>query len=277
MYTHLQQAARERPPVTLSTLQKMKASGEKLAAITAYDASFALAVDLAGADVVLVGDSLGMVVQGHDTTVPVTMDHIVYHSAAVARGLHRPFLIADMPFMSFATVEQAARNAARLMQEGGAKMIKLEGGAPQLSVVEHLASADIPICAHIGLTPQSVHKIGGFKVQGRGEEAADRLLTDAMALQNAGADLLVLECVPNAVGKAITEALEIPTIGIGAGPDTSGQIIVLYDILDIAPGRKPRFAHNFLAGRDSIGDAIGAYVNGVKDKSYPAPEHCFAE
>ena len=276
MYTHLQQAARERPPVTLSTLQKMKASGEKLAAITAYDASFALAVDLAGADVVLVGDSLGMVVQGHDTTVPVTMD-IVYHSAAVARGLHRPFLIADMPFMSFATVEQAARNAARLMQEGGAKMIKLEGGAPQLSVVEHLASADIPICAHIGLTPQSVHKIGGFKVQGRGEEAADRLLTDAMALQNAGADLLVLECVPNAVGKAITEALEIPTIGIGAGPDTSGQIIVLYDILDIAPGRKPRFAHNFLAGRDSIGDAIGAYVNGVKDKSYPAPEHCFAE
>ncbi|MFK8015608.1 MAG: 3-methyl-2-oxobutanoate hydroxymethyltransferase [Gammaproteobacteria bacterium] len=277
MYTHLQQAARDRPPVSLSTLRKMKSSGEKIAAITAYDASFALAVDLAGADVVLVGDSLGMVVQGHATTVPVSMDDIIYHSRAVTRGLHRPFLIADMPFMSFATIEQAASNAARLMQEGGAKMIKLEGGAPQLKVVEHLASCDIPICAHIGLTPQSVHKIGGFKVQGRGDDAASRLLEDAIALERAGADLLVLECVPNAVGQQITDALTIPTIGIGAGPDTSGQIIVLYDILDIAPGRKPRFAHNFLAGRDSIGDAIGTYVSGVKDLSYPAPEHCFAE
>ena len=277
MYTHLQQAARDRPPVTLSTLRKLKHSGEKIAAITAYDASFALAVDLAGADLVLVGDSLGMVVQGHATTVPVTMDDIVYHSRAVARGLHRPFLIADLPFMSFATVEQAAKNAARLMQEGGAQMIKLEGGASQLKVVQHLAGCDIPICAHIGLTPQSVHKIGGFKVQGRGDEAAAILLKDALALEQAGADLIVLECVPNAVGNSITQALNIPTIGIGAGPDTDGQIIVLYDILDIAPGRKPRFAHNFLQGRDSIGEAISAYVTGVKDLSYPAPEHCFAE
>jgi 3-methyl-2-oxobutanoate hydroxymethyltransferase len=277
MYTHLQQAARERPPVSLSTLRKMRDSGEKLAAITAYDASFALAVDLAGADIVLVGDSLGMVIQGHDTTVPVTMDDIVYHSRAVARGLHRPFLIADMPFMSFSTPEMAAVNAARLMQEGAAKMIKLEGGAAQLKVVEHLAGCDIPVCAHIGLTPQSVHKIGGFKVQGREHDAARRLVADAKSLEGAGADLIVLECIPNALGKEITQSLQIPTIGIGAGPDTSGQIIVLYDILDIAPGRKPRFAHNFLAGRESIGDAIAAYVAGVKDGSYPAPEHCFAD
>ena len=277
MYTHLQNEARQHPPVTLTTLRKMKAAGEKISAITAYDASFAVAVDIAGADLVLVGDSLGMVVQGHATTVPVTMDDIVYHCRAVNRGLSRGFLVADMPFMSFATPEQAASNAARLMQQGGAKMVKLEGGAPQLRVVEHLASCDIPVCAHIGLTPQSVHKIGGFRVQGREDDAADRLLRDARDLEAAGADIVLLECIPNALGEAITESLSVPVIGIGAGPFVDGQILVLYDILDIAPGRKPRFAHNFLADAGSVGEAISAYVKAVKNGSYPAPEHCFAE
>ncbi len=277
MYTHLQNEARQRPPVSLTTLRKMKAEGEKIGAITAYDASFAVAVDVAGADLVLVGDSLGMVVQGHATTVPVTMDDIVYHCRAVGRGLGRAFMVADMPFMSFATPDQAASNAARLMQEGGAKMVKLEGGAPQLRVVEHLANCDIPVCAHIGLTPQSVHKIGGYRVQGRGDDAANRLLRDARDLEMAGADIVLLECIPNSVGQAITETLNVPVIGIGAGPHVDGQILVLYDILDIAPGRKPRFAHNFMAETGSVGDAISAYIEAVKNGTYPAEEHCFGD
>ncbi|MDH3588993.1 MAG: 3-methyl-2-oxobutanoate hydroxymethyltransferase, partial [Gammaproteobacteria bacterium] len=197
MYKHLGKRAQETPPVTLSTLKEMKSSGEPISCITAYDASFAALVDLAGVDVVLVGDSLGMVIQGHDTTVPVDMDHMAYHSRAVARGLHRPFLITDMPFMSYATRENALVNAARLMQEGGAKMVKLEGGVNQLNVVRALAANDIPICAHIGLTPQSVHKIGGFKVQGREAEAAAGMIEDARALEDAGADIVLLECIPS--------------------------------------------------------------------------------
>lgn len=275
MYKHLQERYAPRPPVNISTLVKMKADGEKIACITAYDASFATLVDDAGVDLVLVGDSLGMVIQGHDTTVPVTLNDIIYHCRAVAKGLYRPFLMADMPFMTYASREQALENAVRLMQEGGAKMVKLEGGAGQVEIIEFLASHDIAVCAHLGLRPQSVHKVGGFRVQGREEEAAERMLRDAKALEAAGADIVLLECIPASLGTHITQQLHVPVIGIGAGPDTDGQILVLYDVLDITSGRKPRFSKNFLAGRDSAVDAIKAYTQAVKSKEYPAPEHCF--
>ncbi len=276
MYKQLQQRNMASPPVNVSTLRQMKADAEPIACLTAYDASFAQLVDMAGTDLVLVGDSLGMVIQGHDTTVPVTVDDVVYHTRIVARGLRRGFLVADLPFMSYATPEQALDNAVRLMQEGGAMMVKLEGGRNQTAVVECLARHDIPVCAHLGLKPQSVHKIGGFKVQGRERGAADKMTDDALALQNAGADLVLLECVPNEVGKTITAALEVPVIGIGAGPFVDGQILVLYDILGITQGRTPRFVQNFMHGRDSQLAAIEAYVTAVKDRSYPAKEHCFS-
>lgn len=275
MYTHLQSKAREEPPVTLSTLRKMKADGEKIACITAYDASFATVVDNAGIDLVLVGDSLGMVVQGHDTTIPVSMDDMIYHCKSTLRGLYRPFLVADLPFMSYSTPDQAAANSARLMQEGKASMVKLEGGAPQLNVVEHLAKCDIPICAHIGLTPQSVHKLGGFRVQGRKSGDADEMVQAAVDLESAGADIVLLECIPNELAQRIHDKVSVPVIGIGAGPHVDGQILVLYDVLDITAGRKPRFSHNFLSGRDSVSAAISAYVEAVKSGDYPAPEHCF--
>jgi 3-methyl-2-oxobutanoate hydroxymethyltransferase len=275
MYTQLQNRGSERPPVNLSTLLSMKQRGEKIACLTAYDASLAALVDLAGADVVLVGDSLGMVIQGHDTTVPVTMDDMVYHCAAVARGTARPLLMADLPFMSFASPELALRNAVRLMQEGGASMLKLESGPGQLDTVAHLARHDIAVCAHLGLRPQSVHKTGGFRVQGRGEAAAQCMQQDALALEQAGADLLLLECIPRELGRRIAQAASVPVIGIGAGPDTDGQILVLYDILDLTPGRKPRFARNFMAGSESPQVAIARYVQAVKSGEYPASEHCF--
>ena len=275
MYTHLQLRGAARPPVNVSTLQKMKADGDKIACLTCYDASFAVLLDDAEVDVVLVGDSLGMVIQGHDTTVPVTMEHITYHSKVVARGLYRPFLIADMPFMSYSSKEQALQNAVRLMQEGGAKMVKLEGGEGQLDIVHFLASHDIAVCAHLGLKPQSVHKIGGFHVQGREEAAAEQMLNDARALEAAGADIVLLECIPAKLGATITREIHVPVIGIGAGPDVDGQILVLYDILDITAGRKPRFTRNFMTGAESPLQAVRNYVQAVKDKSYPAPEHCF--
>jgi 3-methyl-2-oxobutanoate hydroxymethyltransferase len=275
MYTHLQLRGAARPPVNVSTLQKMKADGDKIACLTCYDASFAVLLDDAEVDVVLVGDSLGMVIQGHDTTVPVTMEHIIYHSKVVARGLYRPFLIADMPFMSYSSKEQALQNAVRLMQEGGAKMVKLEGGEGQLDIVHFLASHDIAVCAHLGLKPQSVHKIGGFHVQGREEEAAEQMRNDARALEAAGADIVLLECIPAKLGATITREIQVPVIGIGAGPDVDGQILVLYDILDITAGRKPRFTRNFMTGAESPLQAVRNYVQAVKDKSYPAPEHCF--
>ena len=276
MYTQLEQRGMAQPPVNVSTLRKMKADGVPIACLTAYDASFAVLVDAAGVDLVLVGDSLGMVIQGHDTTVPVTVDDIVYHSRAVARGLRRAFLVADMPFMSYANPEQALTNAVRMMQEGGAMMIKLEGGEGQIEIVEHLARHDIPVCAHLGLKPQSVHKIGGFRVQGREADKAKEMLDAAKRLQDAGSDIVLLECVPNEVGEAITEALEVPVIGIGAGPAVDGQILVLYDILDITQGRTPRFVRNFQADHDSPLAALAAYVEAVRDGSYPAPEHCFS-
>ncbi len=276
MYKQLQERGQPRPPVNVSTLMSMKAEGEPIACLTAYDASFAHVVDDAGTDIVLVGDSLGMVIQGHDTTVPVTVDDIVYHSRAVARSLSHAFLMADMPFMSFSSAQQALDNAVRLMQEGGAMMVKLEGGASQVNIVEHLAAHDIPVCAHLGLRPQSVHKIGGFKVQGRESEQATQMLADARALQQAGADIVLLECVPNEVGKTIRDALDVPVIGIGAGPHVDGQILVLYDVLGITQGRMPRFVKNFMLDAPSVVDACAAYVAAVKDRSYPAPEHCFS-
>jgi 3-methyl-2-oxobutanoate hydroxymethyltransferase len=276
MYKQLQQRGMDSPPVNVSTLADMKSDGEPIACLTAYDASFAQLVDRAGTDLVLVGDSLGMVIQGHDTTVPVTVDDMVYHTHMVARGLRRAFLVADLPFMSYTTPEQALNNGVRLMQEGGAMMVKLEGGSGQISVVEFLTKHDIPVCAHVGLKPQSVHKIGGFRVQGRDSSAAEQMVKDAIALQAAGADLVLLECVPNEVGKTITQTLDVPVIGIGAGPHVDGQILVLYDMLDITQGRTPRFVKNFMAGLDSPLAAIEAYVNEVKKKKYPAKEHCFS-
>ncbi|MCC5794456.1 MAG: 3-methyl-2-oxobutanoate hydroxymethyltransferase [Chromatiales bacterium] len=276
MYKQLQQRDRSDAPVNVARLGAMKAAGEPIACLTAYDASLALLVDQAGVDLVLVGDSLGMVIQGHGTTVPVTVDHIIYHSEIVARGLRRAFLVADMPFMSYTSPDQALVNAVRLMQEGGAMMVKLEGGAGQVRIVEHLARHDIPVCAHLGLRPQSVHKIGGFRVQGRAPDQAERMLADAVALEGAGADLLLLECVPNEVGRAVRDAVSVPVIGIGAGPDVDGQILVLYDILGITQGRMPRFVRDFMQGTGSVREACEHYVTAVKDRSYPAPEHCFS-
>ncbi len=276
MYTHLQQRDSDKPPVTISTLVKMKAEGMPIACLTAYDASFANLVDEAGVDLVLAGDSLGMVIQGHPTTVPVTVDDIVYHCKAVARGLTRSFLVGDLPFLSYTTPQQAMGNSRRLMQEGRAKMVKLEGGAMQVEIVEYLASRDVPVCAHIGLKPQSVHKLGGFKIQGRDEATAKQMLADARALENAGADIVLLECIPNELGARITEELKVPVIGIGAGPQVDGQILVLYDILNITIGRKPRFAQDFTIGGRSPIDAVKAYVEAVRNGDYPAPEHCFS-
>ena len=207
--------------------------------------------------------------------MPVSVDDIIYHCRAVARGLKRPLLIADMPFMSYSTEEKALVNAGRMMAEGGAAMVKLEGGAIQADIVRYLSERGIPVCAHIGLTPQYVHKLGGFRVQGREEAAAEQMRADAKALEQAGADIVLLECVPSALGTAVTESAAVPVIGIGAGADTDGQILVLYDILNVTAGRKPRFAKNFMQGGRSIGEAIAAYVSEVKSGAYPAPEHCF--
>jgi 3-methyl-2-oxobutanoate hydroxymethyltransferase len=275
VYTHLQLRDSTRPPVTLTTLANMKEKGEKIASLTCYDASFAALVDESDTDVVLVGDSLGMVIQGHDTTVPVTMDDIVYHCRAVARGLNRPFLIADMPFMSYPSKEHALKNAVRLMQDGGAKMVKLESGSGQTEIVEFLSGHDIAVCAHLGLKPQSVHKTGGFRVQGREEAAAERMVREAKALASAGADIVLLECIPPALGQAVTAALHVPVIGIGAGPHVDGQILVLYDILDITTGRKPRFVRNFMDGAGNNLVALKNYVKAVKSGEYPAAEHNF--
>jgi 3-methyl-2-oxobutanoate hydroxymethyltransferase len=261
MYKQLEQRGMDSPPV---------------ACLTAYDASFAQLVDFSGADVVLVGDSLGMVIQGLDTTVPVTVNDMVYHARCVARGLRRAFLIVDMPFMSYTTPAQALDNSVRLMQEGGAMMVKLEGGQGQVAIVEHLTQHDVPVCAHLGLKPQSVHKIGGFKVQGREEQAAHRMIDEARALESAGADLVLLECVPTSLGAAIRDALHVPVIGIGAGPGVDGQILVLYDVLGITQGRMPRFVQNFMRGRDDPLEALRAYVHAVKSRAYPAPEHTFS-
>ena len=257
----------------------MREAGEKIACLTCYDASFAMVEDRAGVDLVLVGDSLGMVIHGQNTTTAVTTEQISYHSRAVRQGLSRAFLVADMPFLSFATRDRALDAAQQLMQEGGAQMVKLEGGRIQADIVEYLSARGVPVCAHLGLQPQLIHKMGAFKVQGREDAAAEEMIRDAEILEQAGADLLLLECVPSELARTITERAGVPVIGIGAGPHVDGQILVLHDILHISPsvtvGHTPRFVRNFMDGADSIEAAITAYVQAVKDGSYPAPEHCF--
>tara|TARA_R110001583_G_scaffold73706_4_gene204997 strand:+ start:1809 stop:2603 length:795 start_codon:yes stop_codon:yes gene_type:complete len=260
--------------VTSSTLIKFKQEGKKFTALTAYDASFASAFDSEGVDVLLVGDSLGMVLQGHDDTLPVTTANIAYHTACVKRGISRALLIADMPFMSYATPEQTMTNAAILMQ-AGASMVKLEGGHWLLESVKMLTERGIPVCAHLGLTPQSVNVFGGFKVQGRDADNAQRILDEAKAIQAAGAQLLVVECIPASLAKAITEALTIPVIGIGAGADTDGQILVMHDVLGISSGYIPRFSKNYLKQTGEIRSAIKAYIDEVANGSFPAEEHTF--
>ena len=261
--------------VTIPKLQERARSGEKLAMLTCYDASFAATSDAAGVDILLIGDSLGMVIQGHDSTLPVTMDETEYHVRCVVRGSQNAFVLADMPFGSFQeSPAQAFRNAARLMA-AGAQMVKLEGGATMVETTRFLVERGIPVCAHIGLTPQSVNTLGGYRVQGKSDDAASRLVDDAKALEAAGAALVLMEAMPAAVAKRVTESLSVPTIGIGAGVDVGGQVLVVYDMLDIFPGRKARFVKNFMAGQPSVKAAIEAYVREVKAKTFPGPEHCF--
>lgn len=266
-------------PVNVAELHRMRDAGDKIACLTCYDASFALIEDRAGVDLVLVGDSLGMVIHGGATTTPVTVNDIVYHSRHVAPYLKRAFLVADLPFLSYATLDRALDASQRMMQEGGAKMVKLEGGREQANIVEYLAVRGVPVCAHLGLQPQFIHKMGAFKVQGRDEAAAEAMLHDAKVLTEAGADLLLVECIPASLGKRIAEVSKVPVIGIGAGPDTHGQILVLHDILNISPtvtlGRRPRFVKNYMQAGSDIENAIKSYVMDVKSGIYPAKEHCF--
>ncbi|VAW58057.1 3-methyl-2-oxobutanoate hydroxymethyltransferase [hydrothermal vent metagenome] len=271
MSTHAKQADK----VNINTLHEMKTRGEKIACLTAYDVSFAQLLDNAGVDIVLVGDSLGMVIQGLNSTIPVTMDEMIYHGQVVSRGLQRALLIMDMPFMSDASTSQAVENAGRFMKECGANMVKLEGGADQRELVETLTRLGIPVCAHLGLQPQRVHKLGGYKVQGRDVESADKMLNDARVLEQAGADLLLLECVPDALARKLTQQSKIPVIGIGAGSQTDGQILVLYDILGISAGHIPKFSKNYMQHSDSIHASVKQYIEEVKAASFPAPEHTF--
>jgi 3-methyl-2-oxobutanoate hydroxymethyltransferase len=260
---------------TMSQLTERARAGEKLTMLTCYDASFAAISDAAGVEMLLIGDSLGMVVQGHESTLPVTVEQTEYHVRCVARGCKRPLIIADMPFGSFQeSKEQALRNSARMMA-AGANMVKLEGGALMVETTRFLVERGIPVCAHIGLTPQSVNTLGGYKVQGKTDDAASRLVADAKALEAAGAAIVLMEAMPSAAAKRVVDALGVVTIGIGAGPDVSGQVLVNYDMLGIFPGRKARFVRNFMEGAPSVQAAIEAYVKAVKDRSYPAPEHCF--
>ena len=260
--------------VTLSTLKAMRERGEKIAVLTCYDASFAHVLDAAGVDVLLVGDSLGMVIQGHASTLPVKLAEMSYHTRCVAAGTGRAFLVADLPFGSYQpSPERAYASAARLMA-AGAHMVKLEGGAVMVDTVAFLTQRGIPVCAHLGLLPQSVNQLGGYKVQGREDAAATQLIADAQALESAGAGLIVLEMVPADLARRITDSLAIPTIGIGAGIDCSGQVLVLYDILGLVP-RAPRFSKNFLDGADGIEAAARAYVTAVKAGTFPTADHAF--
>ena len=262
--------------ITLSNIQKLHHDGDKITMLTAYDASFAALLESAGVETLLIGDSLGNVLQGHETTLPVTLRDMVYHTACVARGAKRAFIIGDMPFGTFQlSPAETFRNAAEIMA-AGAQMVKLEGGKPVAETIEYLVSRGIPVCAHLGLTPQSVHQMGGYKVQGRQQSDAERLLEDAKIIEEAGAGMVVLEAIPTPLGKAVTEAIRIPTIGIGAGPHCSGQVLVLHDMLDVYPGKKAKFVKNFMQGAGSIKAAVEAYVKQVKDGSFPGPEHSFA-
>jgi len=260
---------------TIAKLIEKKSTGEKLTCLTAYDASFAALINEAGVDIILVGDSLGMVVQGKETTLPVTVDEIIYHASAVKRGAPDAFIVVDLPFMSYSTPEFGLKNAGKVMKRTGANMVKLEGGQAMLETVSLLASRGIPVCAHLGLLPQSVHKTSGYRVQGKAEHDATQMIEEAVALEKAGADLLVLECIPTALAKKISVQLSIPTIGIGAGVDCDGQVLVLYDMLNVTKGKRPRFSKDFLSGQSSVLDAIKAYVDAVKSASFPGQEHSF--
>lgn len=261
-------------PVTLATLREMKKRGEKFAMITCYDAISAQTMNRAGVETLLIGDSLGMVLQGHDSTLPVRMEDMVYHTRCVARGNSNAFILADMPFMSYATVNDGLANAAALMQ-AGAHGVKLEGGAWLADLVRQLVRGGVPSCVHMGLTPQSVNVFGGYKVQGKTEAAAKQLVEDAQAVEAAGAAMILLECVPTPVAQQVTASVNIPVIGIGAGPHCDGQVLVIHDMLGMHQGKPARFVKNFLTGQPSIEAAFVAYVTAVKDGSYPAPEHGF--
>ncbi|HHQ4764553.1 3-methyl-2-oxobutanoate hydroxymethyltransferase [Aeromonas enteropelogenes] len=260
--------------ITTTSLLKMKQDGQKFTAITAYDATFAKLFDDEGAHVLLIGDSLGMVLQGGQDTLAVNMDEMVYHTRCVARGASKALVVADMPFMSYATPEQTYQNAARLMA-AGARMVKMEGGDWLCDTIRHLTRNGVPVCGHLGLTPQSVHVFGGFKVQGRDEFQAQEIYRQALELQAAGIQLLVLECVPTALAERITKALRIPVIGIGAGPATDGQILVMHDAFGITSGYVPKFTKNFLAETGDVRAAVRLYVQQVSEGSFPGPEHCF--
>jgi 3-methyl-2-oxobutanoate hydroxymethyltransferase len=260
--------------VTVPALLAMRAAGNKITMLTCYDSSFASLMDRCGVEVLLIGDSLGMVCAGHQSTLPVTLAEVAYHTASVARGNKNALVLADMPFGTYATPEAAYDNAVKLMQ-AGAQMVKIEGGAWLADTVRFLTLRGVPVCAHIGLTPQFVHQLGGYKVQGKTDEGAGQLKADALALQHAGATLLVIEAIPAALGKEVTELLQIPTIGIGAGPDCSGQVLVMHDMLGVFPGRKARFVRNFMEGQASIEAAVNAYITAVKEGSFPGQEHCF--
>jgi 3-methyl-2-oxobutanoate hydroxymethyltransferase len=254
----------------------MKRRGEKITCLTAYDYSFASLLDNAGVDMIMVGDSLGMVMQGHDSTLPVSVADMVYHARCVARGAKRALIIVDLPFMSYQqSPAHAFASAGRLMQKGGAQVVKLEGGEPMAETVRFLVERGIPVCAHLGLTPQSVHQLGGYRVQGREAPAAEKIRHDAKLLQEAGASLLVLEAVPSELAKTISSDLEIPTIGIGAGPDCDGQVLVLQDMLGIYPRPSPKFSKNFMQGAASVEAAVKSYIAAVKSGAFPGPEHSF--
>jgi 3-methyl-2-oxobutanoate hydroxymethyltransferase len=262
--------------VTIHTLKRLKQSGQKICMVTAYDATFARVLDEAGADVLLVGDSLGMVIQGHESTLPVTMDQMVYHCAAVTRGAKRAHVVGDLPFLSYqVSAQEAVRNAGRLVAEGGVGSVKLEGGAEFADVITALTRASIPVMGHLGLTPQSVHKMGGYVVQGRDEDAARKILEDSLALERAGCYALVLEGVPLELARQISQRLTIPTIGIGAGKHCDGQVLVCYDLLGMNPGFKPKFVKRYADLHGSITEAVGGFFSEVRAGAFPDEEHSF--
>ena len=276
MYAHLQDRESARPPVTLSTLAQMKAAGEKIACLTAYDASFAALIDAAGCDVVLVGDSLGMVIQGHDTTVPVTMDQMVYHCELVSRGVERAFVVGDMPFLSYqVSAEDALRNGGRMLKEGRAEAIKLEGGSIFAPTVRRLVDAGIPVMGHLGLTPQSIHQFGSYKARGVDAEEARRILDDGKALEQAGAFALVVEKVPAALAQQLSQSLAIPVIGIGAGPHCDGQILVTHDMLGMFTRFKPRFVRRYLELAQTIQIALAQYGKDVRGGTFPSGDESY--
>jgi len=263
----------QKTPTTLTSLQEMQQRGEKIACLTTYDAGFTRVLEAAGVDMFIIGDSLGMVLMGYESTVPVTMDDMLHHAANVARVGRSAYRVVDLPYRSYETPAQALANARRMVDEGGAHMVKLEGGTDRVAIVEHLVSHGIPVCGHIGLLPQSVEEYGGYKVQGRDAAGAAAILADAVALENAGAGMLVIECIPAALTARVTGSVSVPVIGIGAGPDCDGQVLVLYDMLGMTSDHQPRFVKDFLQENGSIRGAVAAYVAAVKDGSYPASEH----